>query len=57
MDRVQDVIVTAELDPGLFGLAAQSPQVRESRVRHSVELLRSAIGTASAKGAAGARPA
>lgn len=45
MDRVQDAIVTEELDPGLFGSAAQSPPLRELRVRQFVELLRSAIGT------------
>lgn len=45
MDRCQDAIVTEELDPGLFGSAAQSPQMRELRVQQFVELLRSAIGT------------
>jgi AcrR family transcriptional regulator len=47
MDRCQDAIVTEELDPGLFGSAAQSPHTRELRVRQFVELLRSAIGTRS----------
>lgn len=45
MDRCQDAIVTEELDPGLFGSAAQSPQMRDLRVRQFVELLRGAIGT------------
>lgn len=45
MDRVQDAIVTEELDPGLFGSATQSPQMRELRVQQFLELLRSAIGT------------
>jgi TetR/AcrR family transcriptional regulator len=44
MDRLQDAIVTEELDPGLFATAAQSPQMQELRVRQFVELLRSAIG-------------
>ena len=44
MDRVQDALVTEELDPGLFAFAAQPPQLREYRVRQFVELLRSAIG-------------
>jgi hypothetical protein len=39
MDRCQDAIVTEELDPGLFGAAAQSPQIRDR-----------AIGAASASG-------
>jgi AcrR family transcriptional regulator len=44
MDRCQDAIVTEELDPGLFGSAAQSQQTRDMRVRQFIELLRSAIG-------------
>ncbi len=48
MDRCQDAIVTEELDPGLFGSAAQSPQMRDVRVQQFVELLRSAIGAGSA---------
>ncbi len=47
MDRCQDAIVTEELDPGLFGGNAQPREVRESRVRQFVELLRSAVGTGS----------
>jgi AcrR family transcriptional regulator len=50
MDRFQDAAVTEELDPGLFGSAAQSPPVRDLRVQEFVELLRSAIG------AGGGRP-
>jgi AcrR family transcriptional regulator len=45
MDRCQDAIVTEELDPGLFGSAAQSSQMQDLRVQQFVELLRSAIGT------------
>jgi AcrR family transcriptional regulator len=47
MDRCQDAIVTEELDPGLFGSAAQAPQMRDLRVHQFVELLCSAIGTRS----------
>jgi AcrR family transcriptional regulator len=50
MDRCQDAIVTEELDPGLFGSAAQSPQMRDARVEQFVKLLRSAIGARSASG-------
>jgi AcrR family transcriptional regulator len=50
MDRVQDAIVTEELDPGLFGSATQPLQMQELRVRQFVELLRSAIGTGPAPG-------
>ncbi len=49
MDRVQDAIVTEELDPGLFGSATQPLQMRELRVRQFVELLRGAIGTAAGR--------
>jgi AcrR family transcriptional regulator len=45
MDRCQDAIITEELDPGLFGSAAQSPQMRDLRVHQFIELLRSAIGS------------
>jgi hypothetical protein len=50
MDRCQDAIVTEELDPGLFGSAAQSPQLRDLRVQQFVELLHSAIGAGPAPG-------
>jgi AcrR family transcriptional regulator len=50
MDRVQDAIVTEELDPGLFGSATQPLQMQELRVRQFVELLRSAIGIGPAPG-------
>jgi AcrR family transcriptional regulator len=45
MDRCQDASITEELDPGLFGSAAQSPPMRDLRMRQFVELLRSAIGS------------
>jgi AcrR family transcriptional regulator len=50
MDRVQDALVTEELDPGLFGTAASTPQTRELRVRQFTELLRGAIGTSERAG-------
>jgi len=50
MDRCQDAIVTEELDPGLFGSAAPSPQMRDLRVQQFVELLRGAIGAGPAPG-------
>jgi AcrR family transcriptional regulator len=55
MDRCQDAIVTEELDPGLFGSASQSPQMRALRLRQFVELLNGAIGAgAIGAGATGA---
>jgi AcrR family transcriptional regulator len=47
MDRCQDAMVTEELDPGLFGSAAQSTQMQDLRLQQFVELLRSAIGARS----------
>ena len=44
MDRLQDEIVTEELDPGLFGQGTQPRHLRELRVRQFVELLRGAVG-------------
>ncbi len=44
MDRLQDEIVSEELDPGLLGLNTQSRQLRDQRVRQFVELLRGAVG-------------
>jgi AcrR family transcriptional regulator len=56
MDRCQDAIVTEELDPGLFGSASQSPQMRALRLQQFVELLRSAIGAGpTGAGATGAQ--
>jgi hypothetical protein len=42
MDRVQDAMVTEELDPGLFG-AGPSPDEQDRRVTEFLELLRSAV--------------
>ena len=42
-DRVQDAMVTEELDPGLFGYGTQPPQERDRRVGEFLELLRSAV--------------
>src|SRR5258708_7110370 len=44
MDRLQDEIVTEELDPGLFGLNMQPRQLRERRLHQFVQLLRGAVG-------------
>jgi AcrR family transcriptional regulator len=44
-DRVQDAMVTEELDPGLFGSRTQPPEERDRRVSEFIELLRSAVAT------------
>jgi len=44
-DRLQDALVTAELDPGLFHRHPNQPQRRATRIEQFVDLLRRAIGT------------
>lgn len=44
-DRLQDALVTAELDPGLFHRHPNQPQRRTTRIEQFVDLLRRAIGT------------
>ena len=44
-DRLQDALVTAELDPGLFHRHPNQPQRRTMRIEQFVDLLRRAIGT------------
>lgn len=43
-ERLQDALVTAELDPGLFHRHGDRPDRRAARVEGFVELLRRAIG-------------
>ena len=45
-ERLQDALVTAELDPGLFHRHGNRPDHRAARIGGFVELLRRAIGTA-----------
>jgi TetR/AcrR family transcriptional regulator len=44
-ERLQDALVTAELDPGLFHRHPNQPQRRAARVEQFADLLRRAIGT------------
>ncbi len=44
-ERLQDALVTQELDPGLFHRHPNQPQRRQMRVDQFVDLLRRAIGT------------
>jgi AcrR family transcriptional regulator len=45
MDRFQDALLTAELDPGLFRKSGPIPEEKEARIEQFVELLRRAIGS------------
>jgi TetR/AcrR family transcriptional regulator len=46
VERFQDALLTAELDPGLFRRQGEMPEKKEARIRQFVELLQRAIGTA-----------
>ena len=46
-ERLQDALVTAELDPGLFHRHANPPKRRELGIDQFVDLLRRAIGSSS----------
>jgi len=55
MERFQDALLTAELDPGLFRRQAQVAEKREARVRQFVNLLQRAIGAERPQSAIAAR--
>jgi AcrR family transcriptional regulator len=44
-ERLQDALVTEELDPGLFHRHPNQPQRRDMRIEQFADLLRRAIGT------------
>jgi AcrR family transcriptional regulator len=44
MERFQDALLTAELDPGLFRKQGESPERKEARVGQFLDVLRRAIG-------------
>ena len=46
---LQDALVTEELDPGLFHRWQQQPERQKARVEQFVEVLRSAIGSQTAR--------
>lgn len=45
MERFQDALVTAELDPGLFHRSDDPSERRQSRIDQFLEVMRGAIGT------------
>ena len=45
-ERLQDALVTAELDPGLFHRHANQQERRATGIEQFVDLLRRALGTA-----------
>ena len=55
MERFQDALLTAELDPGLFRRQGEAPEKKEARIQQFLDVLERAIG-APPKSAALARP-
>jgi len=47
VDRFQDALLIAELDPGLFRRQGELPEHKEARIRQFLDLLQRAIGSAS----------
>jgi len=47
IERFQDALLTAELDPGLFRRQGEMPEKKEARIGQFLALLRRAIGTAA----------
>ena len=44
MERFQDALLTAELDPGLFRKQGEMPEKKEARIRQFLAVLRRAVG-------------
>lgn len=45
MERFQDALLTAELDPGLFRRQGELPEKKEARIQQFLSILQRAIGT------------
>ena len=48
MERFQDALLTAELDPGLFRRQGELAEKKEARIQQFLDVLRRAIGTVPA---------
>jgi TetR/AcrR family transcriptional regulator len=46
MERFQDALLTAELDPGLFRRQGEMPEKKEARIRQFLAVLQRAVGAA-----------
>lgn len=55
MERFQDALLTAELDPGLFRRQGELAEKKEARIQQFLNVLERAIGTTPAKSAPVAR--
>jgi hypothetical protein len=45
MERFQDALLTAELDPGLFRRQGELPEKKEARIQQFLAVLQRAIGS------------
>src|SRR5271168_313931 len=55
MERFQDALLTAELDPGLFRRQGELAEKKEARIQQFLDVLQRAIGADAADPAPGAR--
>src|SRR5271165_179616 len=53
MERFQDALLTAELDPGLFRRQGEMPEKKEARILQFLAVLRRAVGMVSATSVSG----
>jgi len=56
VERFQDALLTAELDPGLFRRQGELPEQKEARIQQFLGVLQRAIGNATSSPPPGARP-
>jgi AcrR family transcriptional regulator len=56
MERFQDALLTAELDPGLFRRQGELTEKKEARIHQFIVVMQRAIGSVSANAAPGGRP-
>src|ERR1700722_552358 len=56
MERFQDALLTAELDPGLFRRQGELAEKKEARIQQFLDVLQRAIGAAAADSLSSARP-
>jgi TetR/AcrR family transcriptional regulator len=56
LERFQDALLTAELDPGLFRKQGELAEKKEARIQQFLAVLQRAIGTSSSNGIATRQP-
>jgi len=56
VERFQDALLTAELDPGLFRRQGELAEKKESRIQQFLAMLQRAIGTSSHSASAPRKP-